>query len=80
MSRSTAVRRWVVSAVVAGVVGIGAGGCVVLPVGGYGPEPGLVVPAPGVVVAPPPVIIGPGYRRGYHRHYYGGHRGYWRRG
>jgi hypothetical protein len=66
----------------AGVVGIGAAGCVVAPVGGYA-EPALVVPAPGVVVAPGPVIYGPGfYGRGYyHRGYYGrGYYGYRGRG
>jgi len=64
----------------ASVVGLGVGGCVAVPVGGYGEAAvGVPVPAPGVVIAPGPIVVGPGHRRGYwHRGYYG--RGYYRRG
>ena len=88
MSRSTAVRRWAGAAMLAGVVGLGLGGCIAVPVGGgYGePAVGVGVPAPGVVIAPGPVIFGGGgYRRGYYGHgYYGrgsyghGYRRGWR--
>ena len=76
MSRSRAFSRRTAAGLLAGVVGIGAAGCVVVLAGGYGvTEPAVVVPAPGVVVAPGPVIYGRGYRR---RDYYGGrgHHGY----
>ena len=85
MSRSRALRRWTGAAVLAGVVGIGVGGCIAVPVGGYGePAVAVPVPAPGVVIAPGPVIVGPSYRgyygRGYYGHGYYGHRGYRRYG
>ena len=76
MRRSRAFRRWTAAALLTGLVGIGAAGCIAVPVGGYdggyggyagyyGPE--VVVPAPGITVAP--------------RFYYGpGHRGYYRGG
>ena len=75
MARSRALRRWTGAAVLAGTVALGTTGCIVAPVGGYYPEPAVVVPAPGVIVAPGPVIYGPRrfYGRGYgHGHYYRG--------
>jgi hypothetical protein len=63
----------------AGVVAVGAGGCIAVPVGGYGePAVAFPVPAPGVVIAPGPVIVGPGYRGYYGRRYYGHRRYGWR--
>jgi hypothetical protein len=56
-----------------GIVGLGAAGCVAVPVGGY-PDPAVVLPAPGIVIAPPPVVYG--HRHSYGRSYYG-HRGYY---
>jgi len=85
MSRSTAFRRWAGAAMLAGVVGLGVGGCVAVPVGGgygygYGePAVGVGVAVPGVVVAPGPIVIGGGrghFRRGYYGHY--GYRRGWR--
>jgi hypothetical protein len=76
MSRSRAFRRWTGTALLAAVVGVGAAGCIAVPVGGYG-EPAVGVAAPGVVIAPGPIVVGPGYRRGYYRGYYG--RGYYGR-
>jgi hypothetical protein len=70
MSRSRRLARWTAAALLAGTVGIGAAGCVVVPLGGYA-EPSVILPVPGVVIAPPPVI----YRHGR----YGGrypHRGW----
>jgi len=84
MSRSRAFCRWTGATVLASLVGLGAAGCIVAPVGGYA-EPALVVPAPGVVVAPGPVIYGPSfygpryYGHGYYGHGYYGH-GYYGRG
>ena len=73
MTRSRAFRRWTAAALLTGLVGIGAAGCIAVPVGGYdggyagyyGPE--VVVPAPGITVAP----------SFYYSH---GHRGYYRGG
>jgi len=85
MSRSRAFRRWTGTALLAAVVGVGAAGCIAVPVGGYGGgygEPGVGVAAPGVVIAPGPIVVGPGYHRGYYRGYraYYGRYGYrgWR--
>ncbi len=78
MSRSRAFRRWTGAAVLAAIVGVGAAGCIAIPVGGYG-EPAVAIPAPGVVIAPGPIVVGPGYRRGYYRGGYYGRYGY-RRG
>ena len=67
-------RRWTAAALLTGLVGIGAAGCVAVPAGGYdggyayGPE--VVVPAPGITVAPTF-----SFGRGYY-----GHRGYYRGG
>ena len=79
MSRSSKLRRWTTAALLAGAVGIGAAGCVAVPVGGGYAEPGLALPAPGVVITPPPIIFAPGRSHGYNRGYgqYGRGR-YWR--
>jgi hypothetical protein len=79
MSRSRAFRRWAGAAMLAGVAGLGVGGCIAVPVGGgYGePAIGVPVPAPGVVIVPGPIIFGGGYGY-YHRGYYG--RGYYGHG
>src|SRR5262245_58463587 len=84
MSRSTTIRRWTAASLLTAAVGLGAAGCVAVPVGGgyggYG-DPAVVVPAPGVVITPPPVVFGPGYyghRHGWRRGY--SNRGYDRRG
>ena len=82
MSRSRRIPRWTAAALLAGAVGIGAAGCVAVPVGGYGgyggyPDPAVVFPVPGLVIAPPPVI----YRQPrYGGRGYGGRGGYSGRG
>ncbi|MGH6689390.1 MAG: hypothetical protein ACREF4_01730 [Gammaproteobacteria bacterium] len=88
MSRFGRCPRWAAAALLAGAVGLGAAGCVAVPVGGYGgyPEPAVVFPAPGVVIAPPPVIYRDRHygRRGYGGRHYGdrhyGSRGHFGRG
>ena len=76
MSRSRRTSRWTAAALLAGAVGIGAAGCIAVPVGGGYGEPSVAFPVPGIVIAPPPVVFGGyghyggGYRRGY------GNRGY----
>jgi hypothetical protein len=74
MARSRAFRRWTGAALLAAVVGVGAAGCIAVPVGGYG-EPAVGIAPPGVVIAPGPIVVGPGYRHGYYR----GYRGYYGR-
>jgi len=76
MTRSRAFRRWSAAVLLTGVVGIGAAGCVAIPVGYSGYHypgypvagPALVVPgpiiAPGIVISPGPRVI---HRRGYSR-------------
>jgi hypothetical protein len=71
MSRTRTFRRWTVAALLTGLVGIGAAGCIAVPVGGYGgPELVLPLPVPGVVIAP-------GYY-GNRGGYYGSRGGYYR--
>jgi hypothetical protein len=82
MSRFTRVSRWTFSALVI-AVGLGAAGCVAVPVGGYDGGYGYGYGGPSVVFPAPSVVIAPG---GGHRHHYGyrynhrsyGHRGGWR--
>ena len=75
-SRPSKIRRWTAGALLAGAAGIGAAGCVAIPVGGGYAESGIAFPAPGVVIAPPPIVFGPGRSRGYYRGGYGyGHYG-----
>jgi hypothetical protein len=64
-------RRWTAGALLAGAVGIGAAGCVAIPVGGGYAESGVAFPAPGVVIAPPPIVFGPGRSHGHYRGGYG---------
>jgi hypothetical protein len=73
MSRSRSLRRWTAAALLTGLVGIGAAGCVAVPVGGYDGGyaygPGVGVAAPGITVAPSFYYGRGGYYRGG---YYGG--------
>lgn len=79
MSRSQAFRRWTAAVLLTGLVGIGAAGCIAVPVGypGYPvATPAVVVPGP---IFTPSIVISPGPRvfprRGHarwHGHYWGG--------
>ena len=82
MSRSMNIHRWTAAAFLAGAIAIGATGCIAVPVGGGGYEPGIGFPAPGVVIAPPPIVFGGGRSHGHYRgRQYGRNswgRGHWR--